>query len=112
MHRSKDDSAALAAEIKDAANEFTRIKRLEDDIVTSIETAVTQSTTEVAAQITAAPLNTNKKDALKTLKAAVNKVNDALKSAKESMFYLIIFSIIVIFRINCRRHTNRDLPRE
>ena len=83
LKRRKDGAAELAAEITKTTTEFTRLKRLQDDIVTSIETAVK---TDLNKPITDATNNKDKKKAIDTLKAAVNKINTALAAVKPSRF--------------------------
>lgn len=56
----------------------------------SIETTVAQGTKDLAAQLTAAPKNKDKKKAIDALKAAVNKINSALEKENQSIF-LILF---------------------
>ena len=89
LHKNKGGSEALAAEITETTQEFTRIKRLEDEIVASIETTVAQGTTDLTAQLTAAPKNKDKKKAIDALKAAVNKINSALEKENQSIFFFL-----------------------
>ena len=108
LHKYKGGSEALAAEITETTQEFTRIKRSEDEIVASIETTVAQGTKDLAAQLTAAPKNKDKKKAIDALKAAVNKINSALE--KENQKLIAIDKQIETFQTNRKQEEEKIFP--